>query len=100
MNLMYNNNSAVPAVWDTVAYTQNAFTYTSGNLLQITEFPEIAAPAGEGVSAICDVRMFRDNANTSGKFAGADPYTVEAQVKEFDVHYRCNTFGSRTEYTK
>lgn len=99
MTRFYNNGEVPPATWDTATYTKHIFTYTA-DALQITEFPMVSAPAGESVSAICDIRFFRDTQNASGKFAGTDGYSVEAKTKEFDFHIMLETFGSRTEYTK
>jgi len=96
----YSNNDVVPAVWTLAKYSVNTFTYVAGDLAQITTFPDINAPELEGISSILDIKLFRDSANTSTLFAGADPYTVVAKAKEFDLHYQINSVGSGEEYTK
>ncbi len=95
----YNNGDTVPAfelsIWDKLT-----FTYVSGDLMQIVDFPAIQAPDGETVSAICDMILYRDSANASTLFAGADPYTVGAKSKEFDLHFMTDSLGSGQEYSK
>ncbi len=95
----YNNGSVVPE-FSLAIPTYNAFAYDSGDLLQITAFPPIPAPTGETVSSICDLILFRDSANASTLFAGADPYTVGAKSKEFDLHYQIDSLGSGRELAK
>jgi len=95
----YNNGSTVPGTFTLAAYTTHAFVWSAGNLLQITKFPAIAAPGGEDVSSILDLIIYRDSANTSTLFAGADTYGI-AKAKEFDLHYQIDDRGSRQEYVK
>ena len=98
----YRNGDAPPA-FTTVAYTGNEVTYVSGDLAQITLFPMIDMSSftlDTDVSVIVDLKFFRDTGNTSGKFSGADAYVGDALSKEFDVHYRRDSVGSRLEYLK
>ncbi len=95
----YNNGETVP-IYTNAAYTRHLFTYSAGDLLQKTIFPEIAAPAGESVSAMADIILYRDSANASGLFAGGDPYTVAAKAKEFDLHLIFDVPGSINKYSK
>ena len=94
------SNGEMRATYQKAAYSHASFTYVSGNLQQIVAFPPIAAPEIEKTSSVMDVRIFRDSNNTSGLFDGADPYTGEALLKEFDIHYLLDAFGSRQEFTK
>ena len=80
-------------------WSDNAFTYTAGVLAQITEFPEIDISSLE-LSGSLDMAIFRDSANASGEFAGADPVVAATTVKYNDSHVKFDMIGSRTEYTK
>ncbi len=95
----YNNGAVIPS-WSLAAYTSHAFTYTSGSIMQITGFPHIPAPANENVSAVLDLRLFRDSANASTLFAGADPLAAVGVAKEFDLHIALDSLGSGREYDK
>lgn len=94
------NGSAKTTAWTSVKWSASAFTYTSGILNQITEFPDIVPPAGDGLSDILQVRFIRDTANASGLFTGADALAATASCTSFDAHIECDTLGSRQEYTK
>lgn len=91
---------AKTTAWTNYPMTTNAFTYTSGTLNQISHGSGLAPPAGAGLSDIIEIRILRDNANTSGVFAGADPYTATVGLTSVDIHIRENTLGSRQEYIK
>ncbi len=97
---VYNNGEAPPAWQLAKPSTTRTFPYVAGNLLQITKFPAIPAPADESVSAFIDVRLFRDSANTSTLFTGADAYAGTALLKELDHHILIDSLGSRDEYVK
>lgn len=91
----YNNGALVPAFSATintsdVGGNQGVFTYTSGSLLQIASFPEIAAPANEGVSANLDVILYRNDNVVTG----------DVLVKYIDLHYEIDSDGSREVYAK
>lgn len=81
-------------------WTSNAITYTSGTISQLTEFGNITKPTTDTISSILQIRLFRDSNNASTLFAGADPYTGDAQAIEFDIHYIKDGFGSNQEYVK
>lgn len=96
----YDNGDTVPATWTQAPYGTHAYTYTSGSILQLTEFA-ISVPVGiDGVSSILDIKFYRDTGNTSSEFAGSDPLSGNALAKEFDIHYQVDSLGSDTEYTK
>ena len=90
----YKNGQLVPSTWTLAKYTDHEYTYASGALAQITNFPALSPPADETVSSILEVKLYRDSANASTKFAGADPYTLSAKAKEFDNHVRIDSLGS------
>ena len=91
----FDNGDAVPANWTDLTHNANIFTYTSGNILQISEFPEIAGAAIVGVSSIFLVKVYRDDNVDGGAGSG------DALAFEFDIHYQIDTpGGSYDEYTK
>jgi len=95
----YKNGAQVPSFTLAIP-TTHLFTYVSGEIAQITEFPLITAPADETVSSIMDIKLYRDFTNVSTLFTGADPYTIDVQTKEFDLHYQKDSLGSVTDFTK
>ena len=80
--------------------TGNLVTYAAGTIHQLTEFGMITKSVADTLSSILQIRIFRDTANTSGLFAGADGYTGTVQVLEFDLHYEIDSAGSREEFIK
>jgi hypothetical protein len=89
-----------PGAWVLAATTGQAFTYTSGTILQISSWPAIDMSTITGVSGFLDVKIYRDTANASTLFAGADPLTGDWLAKEFDLHYQVDSMGSGEEYSK
>ncbi|MCP4273023.1 MAG: hypothetical protein GY781_13860 [Gammaproteobacteria bacterium] len=99
-----DNGASVGVETDFTNYTllkksSNAFTYVSGNLAQITIFPEIDM-TGMSTSDMIQFVLFRDSANISGEFAGSDPSAITELALEFDIHYQKDDRGSQDEYTK
>jgi hypothetical protein len=94
------NGSAKTTTWTDYKCNTLAFTYVSGTLNNIAYGAAITAPSGYSISDIIELRIFRDNGNTSTVFAGADPYTTDVLVTGIDIHIEEDTLGSRTEYTK
>lgn len=94
----YTNGSS-PGAYVQAAWNSNAFSYTSGTILQVTEF--VAIPiASCPSSCMLDVIMYRDSNNSSGLFVGADPVGSNVTVKWLDTHYQIDTMGSRQEFIK
>jgi len=94
------NGEAKTESWTQAKYEGNVFTYESGTLNQITDFPLITPPAGAGLSDIVQIRFHRDNNNDSTLFTGNDPVSGNVGTMSFDVHKKDNTGGSREEYEK
>jgi len=91
----YNNGAAVPGSWTTIATlqgNQGVFTYTSGDMLQIATFAEIAPPANETISSNLDLRFYRN--------ASAEGPQEDVLAKYIDFHYQIDGLGSDEEYTK
>lgn len=86
--------------WTNYKSNTNAFAYTSGTLNQISHNGGIVPPVGASLSDIIEIRIIRDTVNASGLFTGATPYTGTASVTSMDIHYRIDSLGSNTEYTK
>jgi hypothetical protein len=92
-------NGGSPSAWTNVAYDNCCiFTYTAGTLLQISKFPDITRAAG--VSDFVDAILYRDSANASGLFAGADAYPDDVKIKGFDGHCLFDSTGSVSEYNR
>lgn len=82
-----------------VVPSEHKITYTSGDLAQLTEFPPIDM-TGRTISCGIHIALFRDTANVSGLFAGADPVATAQLVHEFDFHWKRDSYGSWQEYSK
>lgn len=99
---MYNNG-AVPGSWELKALTasDNAYAYTSSGMQQLTSF-NLPEGHGEGleVSFTFDLKIYRDSANASGLFSGADAYSGSLSLKYFDIHVERDMNGSREEFVK
>lgn len=91
------NNGAAPGSFTLLTPESHIFTYTSGDLLQISSFGDIAM-TGATISCILEFKLWNDTANTSTEFAGA--VAKAALFKEFDVHYEIDSFGSNEEFVK
>ncbi len=95
---VYNSDTA-PGAWTYEVANTPAFTWASGSLSQISSFPPIDM-TGMTVSCIVDIKFWRDVADGSGEFGGAESSPVAVLLKEFDIHYLIDSFGSTAEYTK
>lgn len=95
-------NAVKVTSWTSVACNVPVFTYPgSGTFHQLfTTAADITPPSGAGISDIIQFRILRDNANTSGVFAGADPVNATAAITSVDTHIEKNTLGSRLLTTK
>ena len=99
---MYNTND-VPPAWTLKALTaaDNVFSFGGVGAQQITEFNLPAGHgAGFGLSFTMDLKIYRDSANTSGLFAGADTYVGAWNAKYYDIHFEKDMDGSRQEFVK
>lgn len=96
---VYNNNEAPPGTWTYLKATTGVFTWSTGSLLQISSFPAISM-TGKTLSCILDIKLWRDVANGSTEFTGAESSPVAVLLKEFDIHYEIDSFGSDTEFDK
>jgi len=94
------SNGDTPSAWTLAATTGQAFTYTAGSILQVSSWPEIDT-TGLGISAFIDIKIYRDTANTSTEFAGADPLTGDWLMKDFDLHFEIDQpSGSSEQWLK
>jgi hypothetical protein len=93
--------SAWTSDWTLLPWDENIFTYESGSLNQITDFPAITPPEGYGeVSDIVQFKLYRDFDNDSGEFGDTDQVNADVEMVQFDVHLVTDTLGSRLEYSK
>jgi len=95
--VLLNGEAATPTFLKAIC-SEQIFTYTSGTILQICEFPLI--PGVSSLSFSVDVKIYRDTGNTSLLFSGVDDYVGPAALKFFDIHYIKDTIGSREEFIK
>lgn len=92
----YNNNEVVPGSWTTISTgtgtgaDKGIFTWSSGDLLQIATFPDVAAPTGETVSANLDIKLYREDNDLTG----------DVLAKYVDLHFEIDSLGSDAEYSK
>lgn len=94
------NGTAKNTTWTEVPYTSNAFTYSSGTIIQISSFGDIPVPSSVGTSSIIQLKLMRDTDNDSGHFSAKDSFSGDAPGLSLDIHIRINTLGSRLEYFK
>lgn len=90
----FDNGEAVPTTWIHLTEDVDIFTYTSGTLLQITDFAMIDGSGITGVSSILLVKVWRDDNVDGGAGSG------DALAYEFDVHYEKDQPASANEYSK
>jgi len=90
----FDNGDAVPANWTFLTEDHDIFTYSSGSMLQITDFPTITGTSITGVSSIFLVKVYRDDNVDAGAGSG------DALGFEFDLHWQSNGPGSADEYNK
>ena len=96
----YKKKGAAPSAWTlAIPLTARVYTYTAGEIHQLTTFPTLTGHTLT-LSDIIDIQLYRDSANASTLFAGADPYTVAARAMEFDLHVQIDQPGSSSEYVK
>lgn len=88
--------------WTSVPCIQETFLHPGDTtvLNQILYTPPVIPPAGATLSDILQVRLVRDNANTSGLFTGPDTYTGNASITSLDIRIELDTLGSNTGYEK
>ena len=86
--------------WTTTKWQTNAFSYSTGTIQQLSEFPPIAPVAGDGISDILQVRILRDKTNATSLFSGVDQLVGNAKAINFDVHIEIDMLGSASEYLK
>lgn len=92
---VYKNGSAPPESFTKLTTadegsSKGLLDYTSGDMLQIAEFPMIDMEGIDTVSSIIDIIIYREDNDVSG----------DVLLKEFDIHYQIDDLGSRLEYTK
>jgi len=83
-------DTLTPAGWSTLCSTSGAFSYTAGNLHQLTELGSVSMVGITSPSAIILGKLYRSDNTTVG----------DVLAWEFDFHYQLDGFGTDTEYTK
>jgi hypothetical protein len=92
--------SSKVTAWTRQKINTPVFTYASGSLHQICKGITISPPTGTNLSDIIQIRIYRDNANTSTLFTGADAYSGAVGLMSIDAHFMINSTGSDQEYVK
>lgn len=90
----YNNGDPYPAAFTDIDSDPEVFTYTSGNLAQISPFPAING-AGMKISSIVQLKLQRIGGDANDTLNGAS-----ANLTEFDIHVVENYRGSTEEFLK
>ena len=86
--------------WSYLACNFPSYTYSSGTIHQVSHTTPITAPSNTNLSDIIQFKIYRDNANNSGLFSGADAYGATVGVLAFDLHFQLDGGGSAQEYSK
>jgi len=86
----YDIGDTVPAFATIETITLGAVTTFTVGQHQLLEFPSISGASISKVSSIMDLKVYRDDSAVSG----------DVLYKEFDIHYRSDTYGSEFEGSK
>lgn len=99
--IRFTNIGGVFGAWTgPLALNANTVAFAA-NVHQVTGTITVnGAGLGLTLSHMIEIKLYRDSANASGLFAGADPYAAAALVKEMDCHYQVNSPGSWSEFLK
>lgn len=81
---IYQEGADPTGGFTTLSVNTGIFTYVSGSLHQISYFSAIDMASITDVSAIIEIRLYRDDNVVSGDVLG----------KEFDIHYQKNKLGT------
>jgi hypothetical protein len=84
------DNDAYKAFTTGLTASTFAFTWVSGDLLQVASFPSIDISGLTSVSWFMDIRVYRNDNVVTG----------DVLAKEFDIHYQTDDWGSRQEFIK
>lgn len=86
----FNPDAAVPADFTTFEMSDKVFTYTSGNLHQISRNTSGITGTGMNISSLIIFKLYRqDNA-----------YTGDVLTWHMDIHYAKDALGSEGQYQK
>jgi len=90
MDYRWYKNGQPSGEFSTITASGKLFTYTGDTILQIMEFPTISGAGIDTVSSMMDIKLYRDDAAVTGTVL----------MKEFDIHYMIDSFGSEQEFSK
>ena len=88
--IVENGDNNAYKAFTTITAATFAFTWVSGDLLQVASFPSIDISGLTSVSWLMDIKLYRDDNVVAG----------DVLVKEFDIHYTLDDWGSRQEFIK
>ena len=86
--------------WTGIGVTNNAFTYTSGTLNQISRFETIIPPDNDDISDILQLKLSRDVGGNSSVYDTEETSPQNQDAVSLDVHIEIDTVGSRDELSK
>lgn len=88
--LIYENGASYANTWDTIPLGASTSAYTSGSFGQINHSACGISMIGKTISTMIAMKLYR-NDNT---------YNGDALARQLDIHYECDGFGSKTEWSK
>lgn len=86
----FNNGSIDPADFTSVDIEASVFTWSSGNLAQVSAFPVLSGTGMEKSSVII-MKLSRLGSDL------LDTYTGDVLLREFDLHFEMDSVGSDLE---
>lgn len=94
------DGGAKTTAWTQLICNNAAFPYVSGTINQLAYSAPITPPVNDMLSDIVQFKIYRDNANTSTLFLGADKFPGTVGILSFDVHIELDSMGSHEEFDK
>jgi len=88
-----NVNTLIAGAFTTLTASTPSYSWTSGNLHQITPFASLSG-TGKTISSMLQIVLSRLGGD------GGDTYSGDALMFELDFHYQKDSLGSSQEYTK
>jgi len=89
----FNSGETAPAAFTTITSGAGVFSYTSGNISQLSSFGGIGGQ-GKEISSLLLITVFREDNIDAGAGGG------DALAFEFDIHILNDSTGSRYEFVK
>lgn len=91
------NGYSIPTTFTTITTTVNEFSYSSGSIMQMSNFEEISPPFiadDKALSSVIKIELSRLGGDTE------DTYDADLLFSEFDIHFQADTIGSFEQFKK